>query len=248
MITARRPLVASLLLNAFLLLGVAWYVFFHVGIEKYIAKLQPPHEGFLNDVYYQATLERYRALNARLDRSREYVVFAGDSLVEQLPVSEVFPGGTVLNRGIGFDTTRGLLARIESNVANVPLALCVLLIGSNDLDYRGIEETVRNMDAILQKIGPRRAVVLGVPPCRDRARNRDIIALNGRFAELVATRGGRYVETFTPLVGAGGVLKKEYTYDGVHLTLVGALVLLDQVRPFVNAAVGRRVDSSGIIP
>lgn len=236
MTTHSRFFVASILINLFLVGAVLWYVIFHVGISVFYAKLKAPQETFLQDRYYRAVRDRYKALNERLDRAREYVVFAGDSLVEQLPVSEYFPGGTAINRGIGMDTTRGLLERLEINVTNVPLSLCVLLIGSNDLDYRSVEETTRNIDSILQAIDARKTVVMGIPPCNDAARNREIRRLNSNYEVLVAAHGGIYVDTYTLLLGEGDVLKKDYTYDGVHLTLKGSRLLLDRIRPLAITA------------
>lgn len=229
-----RGLLTSSIVNVLLFAVIAWYVIFHVGIGKITARFRSPSESFLSDVYYRATADRYRELNARLDPSHKYVVFAGDSLVAQFPVHELFQDGHVLNRGIGSDTTRGLKERLESTVTNLPLGFCVLLIGSNDLDYRSVEETGRNMDLILRNIDPHRVIVVAVPPCSDAEQNRRIKALNKEFEHLAVVLGSRFVDSYTPLLGPDQVLRKEYTYDGVHLTLAGYQVLEGLIKPFIS--------------
>ncbi|MGB9898194.1 GDSL-type esterase/lipase family protein, partial [Thermanaerothrix sp.] len=62
------------------------------------------------------------------------IVFLGDSITDGARWDELFPGLSVKNRGINADTTRGVLARLDSILQGQPAAI-FLLIGTNDLPW-----------------------------------------------------------------------------------------------------------------
>jgi len=62
-------------------------------------------------------------------------VFLGDSITQGWGdrLAAAFPGVKVANRGIGGDTTRGVLIRVQEDVIALDPSAVVLLIGTNDL-------------------------------------------------------------------------------------------------------------------
>ena len=56
----------------------------------------------------------------------------GDSLTEGIDWRELFPDVKILNRGIGGDTSAGVLNRLDEVIGRHP-KIVVLMIGANDL-------------------------------------------------------------------------------------------------------------------
>ena len=102
------------------------------------------------------------------------VVFLGDSITQGWhSLANAFPNLRVANRGIGGDTTRGVLYRLKDDVLDLNPKAIVLLIGTNDIGYGAHPEDVAdNLEAILQdikKINPNLPVVVcEVMPRSDR--------------------------------------------------------------------------------
>jgi lysophospholipase L1-like esterase len=62
------------------------------------------------------------------------VVFLGDSIIQGWKsLGQSFPNLKTVNRGIGGDTTRGVLYRLDSDVLSLDPKAVVLLIGTNDI-------------------------------------------------------------------------------------------------------------------
>lgn len=82
------------------------------------------------------------------------VVFLGDSITQGWhSLANAFPGIKVANRGIGGDTTRGVLYRLKADVLDLDPKAIVLLIGTNDIGNGAKpEEVADNIEAILQEI------------------------------------------------------------------------------------------------
>ena len=62
------------------------------------------------------------------------IIFVGDSLTDNYNVYEYYKGYDVYNRGIGGDTTIGLLKRMNESVYDLKPSIVVLLIGINDFE------------------------------------------------------------------------------------------------------------------
>jgi lysophospholipase L1-like esterase len=82
------------------------------------------------------------------------VVFLGDSITQGWhSLANAFPNIKVANRGIGGDTTRGVLYRLQADVLDLDPKAIVLLIGTNDVGNGAKPEDVAdNIETILQEI------------------------------------------------------------------------------------------------
>jgi lysophospholipase L1-like esterase len=98
--------------------------------------------------------ERHAEWAQTADKNKGAVVFLGDSITQGWhSLANAFPNLKVVNRGIGGDTTRGVLYRLKADVLNLDPKAIVLLIGINDVGLGAKPEDVAdNIETILQEI------------------------------------------------------------------------------------------------
>jgi lysophospholipase L1-like esterase len=127
------------------------------------------------------------------DRDREAVVFLGDSITQGWgdDFRGLFPGMKAANRGIGGDTTRGMLLRLADDCLALDPSGVVMLMGTNDLEEGAEPETIAaNVKAIIAAIeskNPRTPIVVCqvFPSAADKKRPAEKIKkLNALVAEV----------------------------------------------------------------
>ena len=80
------------------------------------------------------------------------VLFLGDSHTQRGLFSEFYPDLRVVNRGIGSDTTDGILLRIDEALKFYPKKL-VLLVGGNDRGFgASVDHYMQNVGKIVDRI------------------------------------------------------------------------------------------------
>jgi lysophospholipase L1-like esterase len=168
------------------------------------------------------------------------IVMLGDSLTEGGPWRELTGCPSIVNRGIGGDTTKGVLGRLDDVLKLQPRAV-FLMIGVNDISL-GIpkEATIHNLRAILDRLesnGTRTFVSHVLPVTagyRKRRMNEEISALNVAISKLVAGRSHLTTIDLRPLLrDADGNLGEEFSYDGLHLSPRGYEVWRDAIAPAI---------------
>jgi lysophospholipase L1-like esterase len=170
------------------------------------------------------------------------ILFVGDSITEGGMWAELFDRPDVWNRGIGGDTTAGVLSRMDTLAAIAPKQV-FLMIGVNDLNQgvpRG--ETLDNYEAILDAFGERMPgaeivvqSVLPVSPAWPWASNEDIHALNEAIRGFSADRGLRYVDLHPLVADAEGWLQADLTNDGIHLLGAAYARWRDHLAPMLQS-------------
>jgi len=137
--------------------------------------------------------ERHAQWAARVDSDRGAVVFAGDSITQNWgdDLGGSFADLKVANRGIGGDTTRGVLVRLSHDVLRLQPRAVVILAGTNDIELQVDVGTIAgNMDRILTALeasDPAMPIVLCelFPSSASEHRPRERIAdVNRRYADL----------------------------------------------------------------
>ncbi len=164
--------------------------------------------------------------------------FVGDSLTEHGDWQELLPGETVLNLGVGGNTTQDLLDRLDEVVAAQPGRI-VLEIGTNDFAWRlPVEKVVENIEAILTSLRDRlpgaRVLVQSILP-RQPEYAHIVRGVNEQLARFAPTVSCRYLDLWPVLADEEGGLKAEYTSDGLHLTDAGYAAWFAALRPAVEA-------------
>jgi lysophospholipase L1-like esterase len=177
-----------------------------------------------------ASIKFWLARRAHFDRQKikqqHALVFLGDSITEGWGDNfrGMFPQLKLANRGISGDTTRGLLARIDTDVLALKPRGIVLLIGVNDVGLKVPPEGIAdNVKLLLAKIAAYDAKipiilcqVMATSPKQGRPTEL-IRKLNRLLAEVA--RGNEQVivlDTYTLFANPEGEAKPEEFPDLVH--------------------------------
>lgn len=121
------------------------------------AEANLPGEGALRR--YEGLVKRWPEFRERwsnqVEEDQGAVVFLGDSITQGwgADFKGKFPGVKLANRGIGGDTTRGMLIRLEEDVLKLNPSAIVMLLGTNDIEVDIEPEAIgRNFRKILASI------------------------------------------------------------------------------------------------
>jgi len=222
----KRFLVAvSVLLNLAIAAGIVWLAVGGGAFRVVRSFLDPAHAR---------SVSQFEALAV----APGDVVFLGDSITAGGNWSELFPGVNTRNRGIGGDTTEGVLERLAQITRGQP-ARIFLMIGTNDLSQPVPEDRiVANVAAIVERIhaespGTRiflQSVLPRAASYRERVESLDL-GLRAVAAQHEATWVDLYPLFEDP---ADGSLRNEFTNDQLHLLGRGYLVWRDAIDAMVR--------------
>jgi len=154
------------------------------------------------------------------------VVMLGDSLTEGGgDWRELFPDFVVKNRGIGSDTTEGVLGRLDEVIGRKPKVV-VVLIGINDV-LRGVDpaKIIFRIEEIL-----RRLKASGTAPIMqsillttyEPATNAIIASVNAEIAAWCAEEKITFLN-LNVVLSPSGMLDPAISTDGIHLNSTGYL-------------------------
>ena len=176
------------------------------------------------------------------------IVFAGDSITEGFPVHELLRASKRLyNRGIGGDTTIGLLHNIQQLILDLQPAQLFLMIGTNDLGEgeppESIATRIREICQTVQERLPETAVVLlSIYPVNRNAEpdlpfpvvghrtNEAIVKINQLLVQIASELNLVYANIHDLLTNEQGRLETSYTYDGLHLNARGYEVVKTDIQ------------------
>lgn len=183
-------------------------------------------------------------------REKREILFLGDSLTDFYPIEE-FTDEKIVNRGIAGDTTDDVMRRIDEATALKPKRL-FLQIGINDMIRKGkrrlpAAKLVDKIFAIADKFGEetaerniislypvnRRKTVVS-PIIMGKAKNKRIKEVNKLLRERCEKENVNFIDVFDVLTDEKGNLKKEYTLEGLHLSIKGYAALSHLLMPLLS--------------
>ena len=195
--------------------------------------------------------ENYRIINEEIALKNQTVLL-GDSITDFFNWYELFydfsknSGQAVYNRGISGDTTDRLLERLYENVLNKEPKNIVLLIGTNDIG-RGLplSMSVENVSKIIEeskKVCPDINFILqavypinrGMRDKFEKRSNKKIDLMNKEFIKLSEKYNCIWVDITDKLKDETENLKKEYTFDGLHLNVNAYKIVAENVIPLLK--------------
>lgn len=173
------------------------------------------------------------------------MVFVGDSLTQEYNISEYLPGMHVYNRGIGGDTTVGLLTRLDVSIYDLAPSKMFLLIGTNDFALLDAtpQMIVENIKLLIKSVKEKQTSLniyllslYPVNPNMDKGTvgkrlNEDIMKVNQTIQSI---EGITYINMYDALL-EDGVLNPKYTREGLHLNPAGYSVVTDILKPYLES-------------
>lgn len=191
---------------------------------------------------------KYRGLN-QISVLEPDIIFIGDSIVEYYPLQELFgTAKTIVNRGIRGYQTRLLLENLDAHLYGDAVDQIVLLIGTNDIGKDvPMNEALDNLERVIQSIVrdyPLSQIKLvSILPVNEGKEykqtvyirtNEKIREWNQAFETLAfAYMQVDFVPIYDSLADSEGQLKKDYTTDGLHLSVAGYQALSDALKTYL---------------
>ena len=229
--------------------GILLAVALVVAAVVYFAVLRPKWENQKEQArlvaeYRQNKYDAYQQENQKYGDYEVDVAFLGDSLTDGYDLPRYFPQYTVVNRGIGGDTTYDLQNRLALSAYELKPKVLVMLIGGNNLDtmFENYEEILKGIQINL----PQTKVILVSLTAMggDWGHKNQLAAYNNvKIKKLADKYGFTYVDLFTPLFDeTTGEIYAEYTNDGAHLTDKGYQVFTDAVTPAIELLLESKVE------
>lgn len=229
----RVKVIIAVALALLILVTVALVWFLKILPERERQREQQEFFEFLQQ-YYKDKSASFAEENKTL--TEVDVAFIGDSLTDGYDLAAYYPGMSVINRGIGGDTTHGVYDRLEVSVIEPAPKVIVMMIGTNNLgdmftDYEDIILKIK------KSLPDTHLVLLSIPPSSDNyaERNGQIAINNVKIKSLAEKHDCTYVDVFTPLLDfESDQLRAEYTTDGIHFTPLGYSVITAEVKPVLE--------------
>jgi lysophospholipase L1-like esterase len=165
------------------------------------------------------------------------VVFLGDSITQGGEWAELFPNLTVKNRGIGGDTTSGVLERLHQVTNGQPSALYIN-IGTNDLTHGPDQRDTsylqyKEIIARVQKESPSTRIYLQSLLPRAVYYKAQIEAFNSEIEQLAIEMGVTYIDLYSHFLDHDGSIADEFSNDELHLNGQGYLLWQSLLGPYL---------------
>ena len=202
-----------------------------------------PGEGALRR--YDGYVKRWNTIRPQwateVAKDQGAVVFFGDSITQGWGTDfrKAFEGMKLANRGIGGDTTRGMLLRLKEDVLALNPKAVVLLMGTNDIEVEvpadAIGRNFQKIIAALKAHDPKMPVIVCriFPSSATKKRPKEtILAVNELFA--AAVKGDpqfTVLDTYALFANAEGDALPSLFPDLLHLNPAGYAKWASALRP-----------------
>ena len=198
--------------------------------------------------YWQQKVSSFEVQNSNLSQGQ--IVFIGDSITDLYHLDDHYADLplAVYNRGIGGDTTSGVLKRMKVSLFDIAPSKIVLMIGINDINGGvNIETVAKNYQEILKQIKenlpttqvfcmsvlPIGSKILDYIDINLNERNALIKQFNVKVQNLATQFEYTYLDLFSLVCDEDEKMKNEYTIDWGHLSEAGFTVWTNLVKPYL---------------
>lgn len=215
------------------LLNGAGYEALAQAIERQVGK---PHLNKANDREYPLEVSDYYKHRVSMFRSlpetEGQIIMLGNSLNNNALWTELFPFGTILNRGISGDVVEGVCQRVDEIVPDKPVKIFLITATNdfiNDPEVTALKvwERYENLIKTLRtELPDTRLYVQGTLPLNPKSKfyegfNERAMELNKLLEAGKARYDYFYIDLPAELSDENGDLDERYTTDGIHLSAFG---------------------------
>lgn len=205
--------------------------------------------------YYNNKCQSYATQNVNLAKGQ--IVFIGDSITDLYILDQHYadlPLATY-NRGIGGDTTQGVLNRLKVSAFDIAPSVIVLMIGTNDINgncekagiferyEKIIDEIYKNLPDVTlfcMSVIPQNEVLETYSAIKVENTTKIIFEVNAHIKALAREKGATYLDVFSLLADENDRLIKEYSDDGLHLNEKGLTVWTNLLKPYLEAQCNKK--------
>lgn len=194
--------------------------------------------GLFAAAWLKAHVERRTSFFERHPVKPQDIVFLGDSITEGGEWNELFPGANTRNRGIGGDTTTGVLERLNQITRGEPGAVFIK-IGTNDLTHGPSErqQSYAQYRSIVSRIlqeSPRTTVYLqSILPREEKYRD-EVEAFNLEIQDIAGDLSVTYIDLYPHFLAEDGSISNEFSNDELHLKGEGYDLWLQQLLTYIE--------------
>lgn len=251
-------------LRALFVLTMLLFLLSLSGYAQLVDEFEPPDTPCCLPVHAQRLanqlndwnqLGRYHRENQELmkDSADDRVVFLGDSITDGWNLEQYFPGQPYINRGISGQTTPQMLVRMYPDVIKLNPRALVVLAATNDIagntgpqtaemvqdNFRAMTELARahDIEVVLCSLLP--VSNYGPNPQTTRRPPSQILALNQWLQAYADETGSTYVDYYSAVVDEDGMLREDYSDDGLHPNQKGYEAMAPIVRQALEQLSGR---------
>ena len=185
-----------------------------------------------DDPYYKHKKSQFQMLS---QNTKYTTVMLGDSITDEGQWDELLDNPLVQNRGISGDTTDGVLERLDS--INKSIKQVFIMIGVNDI-MRGkeVDEVYSNYLKIIKFFQDRNIKVyiqstLFIGERRAENFNIQVEDLDKRLEKYASENNITFIN-LNPIFAPNKILKKEFTFDDLHLNGAAYKLWAQEIRKF----------------
>ncbi len=200
-------------------------------------------------IYYDNKVAAYSVQN--VNAAKGQIVFIGDSITDLYILDDHYAdlSRACYNRGIGGDTTSGVLRRLKVSLFDISPSVIVLMIGTNDINggvsqseiltrYEQIIDEIYSalpqVDLYCMSIIPQNEQIEEYSHIKLDKTTAEIIAINPKIRALAEGRGATYLDLFSLIADENDHLIREYSDDGLHLNTKGLAVWTQLIKPYLE--------------
>lgn len=198
--------------------------------------------------YYNNKVSAFSVEN--FNSSTGQIVFVGDSITDLYKLDSYYADLDLAsyNRGIGGETTQGVIERLNVSIFDIMPSKIVLMIGTNDVNgnvqnekilsnYRIIFDEIKKnqptVDVFVMSIIPQNKDIEKAAGIDVTKNNKTIKYLNSEIKNLCGEYGYSFLEIYDLLLDEEGYLDKEYSDDGLHLNAAGFEIWTGVLKPYL---------------
>lgn len=198
--------------------------------------------------YYDEKCEMFKLENANFAHGQ--IIFIGDSITDGCAL-DVFYNDLPLakyNRGIGGDSTSGVLNRLKISLFDIKPSKIVLMIGVNDINSNVSKNKIlENYQNILSEISanlpttqvycvsilPINKMLEDYTPINVESSTELILEINPEIQNLAGQFGYEFVNMYPHFADSNNFLIESLTPDGIHLNSNGYTVYSNLLKPYL---------------